>query len=256
MSYVFDLTGKVAVVIGGSGGIGQKLAVALADFGADVVVSSRTLEKLEAVANEIRGLNRKALAIAADITDQASVSAMVDRVVKEFGHIDVLINAAGLTVRKTAEEISVAEWEKVLDNNARGTFICCQAVGRIMIKQRSGKIINVSSIRGRYGTAIGGVAYGPSKGAVDALTRTLALEWAQYNIYVNAIAPALVITELTKPLLSDANRVKVITAPIPIHRLAELDDLIGPVILLASNASNYMTGQIIYIDGGMSAGLV
>jgi gluconate 5-dehydrogenase len=181
---------------------------------------------------------------------------MVDRVIKEFYHIDILVNAAGLTVRKTAAEIAVSDWEKVLDFNARGTFICCQAIGRVMIKQKSGKIINVSSIRGRYGTAIGGVAYGPSKGAVDALTRTLALEWAQFNIYVNAIAPALVITELTKPLLSDPDRVKLITAPIPLHRLAELNDLVGPVILLASDASNYMTGQIIYIDGGMSAGLV
>jgi NAD(P)-dependent dehydrogenase (short-subunit alcohol dehydrogenase family) len=256
MSDYFDLSGKVAVVVGGSGGIGHKLALSLAQFGADVVVVSRTLSKLEPVAEEIRALKRKALAIPADITDERSIADMVDRVVKEFNHIDILVNAAGLTVRKTAEEISINDWEKVIDYNARGTFIVCQAVGRVMIKQKSGKIINVSSVRGRYGTAMGGIAYGPSKGAVDALTRTLAMEWSQYNIYVNAIAPALVITELTKGLLSDANRVKMICAPIPLHRLADLDDLVGPVILLASKASNYMTGQIIYIDGGTSAGMV
>ena len=256
MSELFDLAGKVAIVTGGSGGIGHAIAVSLAKHGADVVVTSRTLSKLEPVADEIRALGKKAMAISADVTDEHSVANMVNHVLKEFSHIDILVNAAGLALRKPAEDIPVNEWQQVIDFNARGTFICCQAVGRVMIKQSGGKIINLSSIRGRFGTSMGGVAYGPSKGAVDSLTRTLACEWGKYNIYVNAVAPSLVLTELTRFLLSDPEQVKKTTARIPLGRMAELEDIVGPTIFLASKASSFVTGQIIHVDGGNSAGFM
>ena len=150
MANLFDLTGKVGIVTGGAGGIGKALALGLARHGADVVVTSRTLNKLEPVATEIKAMGKKSLAVASDVTDERSVKAMVEQVARAFSHIDILVNAAGINIRNSAEDIPVEDWQKVMDFNALGTFICCQAVGRVMMKQKSGKIINVSSVRGRY----------------------------------------------------------------------------------------------------------
>jgi len=247
---IFDLTGKIAIVIGGSGGIGHTLAVALAKAGADVVVSSRRLDKLEPVAEEIRALGRKSLAISADVTQEQSVDDMVELVLKEFPRIDILVNTAGLIIRKPAESIPIDEWQKVMDVNARGTFICCQAVAQTMIKQRAGKIINMSSVRGAYGDRLGAVAYSPSKGAINTLTKTLACEWAKYNILVNAIAPTIVETDLTRGALADPAFAQRIKARIPLGRWATPEDIVGPTLFLASNASDFITGQIIYVDGG------
>ncbi len=247
---IFDLTGKVAIVTGGSGGIGSTLAVSLAKSGADVVVCSRHLDKLEPVAAEIRALGRKSLAVSTDVTQEQSVADMVARVLKEFSRIDILVNSAGTTVRKSAESIPVDEWRKVMDFNALGTFICCQAVGRVMIKQRAGKIINISSVRGRYGDTVGAVAYSPSKAAVDTLTRTLACEWAKYNVLVNAVAPTIVETDLTRPALANPEFAQRLKARIPLGRWATTEDIVGPTLFLASKASDYVTGQIIYVDGG------
>ena len=255
MTEFFDLTGQVAIVIGGSGGIGHAVAIGLAKHGADVVVTARTLNKLEPVAQEIRDLGKKSMAISSDVTDERSIASMVDAVLAEFSHIDILVNSAGLAIRKSAEELTIDEWRQVMDSNALGTFLCCQAVGRVMIKQNGGKIVNMSSIRAILGTPMGAVAYGPSKGAVDALTRTLALEWANYNIFVNAVAPSLIETDLTRSLMSDPEKAKARTARIPLGRVAEVEDIIGPVIFLASKASSFITGQIIHIDGGTSAGI-
>jgi NAD(P)-dependent dehydrogenase (short-subunit alcohol dehydrogenase family) len=255
MANLFNLSGKVALVTGGSGAIGSAIALALADYGADIAVTSRTLDKLEPVAGKISSIGRKSLAVPSDVTDEKSVINMVEQVVDKFSRIDILVNAAGMAIRPAAEDIAVKDWFRILEFNALGTFICCQAVGRVMIKQKGGKIINLSSIRGRMGTSMGGVAYGPSKGAVDALTRTLACEWAKYSIYVNAVAPSLILTELTRPLLTP-ERIKLTAAKIPLGRIGELEDVVGPVVLLASKASNYMTGQIIYIDGGSTAGIM
>jgi NAD(P)-dependent dehydrogenase (short-subunit alcohol dehydrogenase family) len=255
MANLFNLSGKVALVTGGSGAIGSAIALELADYGADIAVTSRTLDKLEPVAGKISSIGRKSLAVPSDVTDEKSVINMVEQVVDKFSRIDILVNAAGMAIRPAAEDIAVKDWFRILEFNALGTFICCQAVGRVMIKQKGGKIINLSSIRGRMGTSMGGVAYGPSKGAVDALTRTLACEWAKYSIYVNAVAPSLILTELTRPLLTP-ERIKLTAAKIPLGRIGELEDVVGPVVLLASDASNYMTGQIIYIDGGSTAGIM
>jgi NAD(P)-dependent dehydrogenase (short-subunit alcohol dehydrogenase family) len=250
---MFDLTGKVAIVTGGAGGLGHHIALCLAKNGADVVVTSRNLAKLEPVAKEIQVLGRQSLAIAADVTDAASLAAMVDKVVKTFSHIDILVNVAGINARFSAEEFDPQEWEKVIHFNVFGTFLCCQAVGRVMIKQKNGKIINMSSIRGRNAPAVGGSAYATSKGGVDSLTRTLAVEWAKYNINVNALAPALVMTDMTREFLSQPETYKRMTAEIPLNRLGNPEDILGPIVLLASREADFMTGQIIYIDGGLSA---
>jgi NAD(P)-dependent dehydrogenase (short-subunit alcohol dehydrogenase family) len=252
MSDLFDLKGKVAVVVGGAGGIGRALALGLADFGADVVVTSRKLEPLEKVAGEIRAKGRKALAISVDVVQEKSVADMVKKTVEAFPHIDILVNAHGLAIRKPAETFPIDEWQQVMDINTRGTWLCCQAVGRVMIKQHSGKIINLSSVRGRYGLPADYAAYCASKGAVDTLTRTLACEWAKYNVLVNAVAPTIVETELTRPALADPEFAQRMKARIPLGRWAMPEDIIGATVFFASKASDFITGQILYIDGGVT----
>lgn len=248
------MTGKIAIVTGGSGGIGSALAVGLAEAGADVVVTSRGLDKLEPIAEKIRALGRKSLAISTDITQEQSVAQLVDRVLKEFSRIDILVNSAGIAIREAPEIMHVDDWQKIMDFNARGVFLCCQAVGRVMIKQGGGKIVNMSSVRGRF-SAVGTIAYGTSKGAVNSMTRTFAFEWAKHNIFVNAVAPAVLETELTRPLLANPETAHKLTKDIPFGRLALAEDIVGPTLFLASNASNFVTGQILYVDGGMSAGM-
>jgi len=240
------------VVPGGSGGIGRALALGLAEYGADVVVASRQLEHLEPVADEIRALGRKTLAISVDVTQEQSVADMVKSILEVFPRIDILVNVFGLAIRKPADSFPIDEWQRVMDINTRGTFLCCQAVGRVMVKQCSGKIINMSSVRGRYGLPGGYAAYCPSKGAVDTLTRTLACEWAKYNVLVNALAPTFVETELTRTALSDPEFAKTVKARIPLNRWAMPEDIVGPTLFLASKASDFVTGQIIYVDGGVT----
>jgi gluconate 5-dehydrogenase len=250
---VFDLTGKVAIVTGGGGGLGRPIAVGLAKCGADVVVTSRDASHLEAVVADIEVLGRKALAISADVTSAASMKAMVEQVMQNFSTIDILVNVAGTNARFSAEEMPEEEFERVIRFNILGTFLACQAVGKVMIEQKRGKIVNMSSVRGKVAPSIGGTAYASSKGGVDSLTKTLAAEWAKYNINVNAIAPALVMTDMTREFLSKPEIYSKMTAEIPLSRLGAPEDIIGPTVLLAAEESNFMTGQIIYIDGGLSA---
>ncbi len=252
MTNLFDLTGKVAVVVGGGGGIGHAQALGLADAGTDVIIASRKLEHLEPVVKEIHGKGRKSLAVAVDVSQEKSVAAMVDTVLKKFSHIDILVNAAGLAIRKPADTFPIDEWQQVMDINTRGTFLCCQAVGRVMIKQKSGKIINLSSVRGRYGLPSGYAAYCSSKGAVDTLTRTLACEWAKHNVLVNAIAPTMVETDLTRSALADPTFAKQMKDRIPLGKWALPEDIVGATIFFASKASDFITGQILYIDGGVT----
>ncbi len=252
MNNMFDLTGKVALVVGGHGGLGKAIALAMADSGADVAVASRNMTALKSATKEIESRGRKSLALAVDIVNDKQVAAMVEELLKAFPRIDILVNAAGLAIRKPADAFPIDDWQQVMDVNTRGTFLCCQAVGRVMIKQKSGKIINLSSVRGRYGLPAGYAAYCPSKGAVDTLTRTLACEWAKHNVLVNAIAPTVVETELTKDLLADVEYAKTMKARIPMGRWAMPEDIVGPTIFFASDASNFVTGQILYIDGGVT----
>jgi gluconate 5-dehydrogenase len=252
MSDLFDLTGKVAIVVGGAGGIGHAQALGLADAGADVVVASRKLEHLEAVAKEIQAKGRKSLAVSVEVTQEKSVQAMVDAVLKKFPTIDILVNAHGLAIRKPADTFPIDEWQQVMDINTRGTFLTCQAVGRVMIKQKSGKIINLSSVRGRYGLKADYAAYCASKGAVDTLTRTLACEWAKHNVLVNAVAPTIVETDLTRSALADPNYAAMMKGRIPLGRWALPEDIVGATIFFASKASDFITGQVLYIDGGVT----
>ena len=250
---MFDLTGQVAIVTGGGGGLGRPIAVGLAQCGADVVVTSRDASHLEAVVADIEAVGRKALAISADVTSAASMKAMVEKVMKSFSKIDILVNVAGTNARFSAEEMPEEEFERVIRFNILGTFLASQAVGRVMIEQKRGKIVNMSSVRGKVAPSIGGTAYASSKGGVDSLTKTLAAEWAKYNINVNAIAPALVMTDMTREFLSKPEIYSKMTAEIPLARLGAPEDIIGPTVLLASAQSDFMTGQILYIDGGLSA---
>lgn len=254
MTDLFDLTGKVALVVGGGGGIGKAQALGLADAGADVAVASRNLGHLEDVAGEIAAKGRKSLPVTVDVVDEKSVVKMVDSVLKEFGRIDILVNAHGISIRKPAETFPVDDWQQVMDINTRGTFLCCQAVGRVMIRQKGGRIINLSSVRGRYGLPANYVAYCASKGAVDTLTRTLACEWAKHNVLVNAVAPTVVETPLTltPEALLNPDFARTMKARIPLGKWAMPEDIVGATVFFASKASDFITGQILYIDGGVT----
>ncbi|MGD9117859.1 MAG: glucose 1-dehydrogenase [Dehalococcoidia bacterium] len=254
MTDLFDLTGKVAVVTGGAGGIGIALAKGLADAGADVAVTSRNLKNLEPVAADIKARGRKSMAVSVDVTDEKSVQTMVDAVIKEFGKIDILVNAHGLAIRKPAESFPREDFQRVMDINSVGTFLTCQAVGRHMIKQGEGRIVNLSSVRGRYGLPANYAAYCASKGAVDTLTRTLACEWAKHNVLVNAVAPTIVETPLTltPESLLNPDFARTMKARIPMGKWALPEDIVGATIFFASPASSFITGQILYIDGGVT----
>jgi len=251
---IFDLTGRVAIVTGGTGGFGHEVAVGLAQFGADVVVSARTLESLKKVAEEVRSTGRKALPISCDVADPTSVHQMVSKTVAEFGRVDILVTAAGIALREPAEDFNIENWQKVMDVNVKGTFLCCQAAAKVMIKQGKGKIITVSSIRGLLGHPAGYSAYGTSKGAVHLLTRQLSCEWAKYHINVNSIAPCIFWTPLTKPILENKELYNIFMQRIPWGRAGEPGDFVGAAVYLASDASDLVTGHIQYVDGGSNAG--
>ena len=252
MADLFDLTGKVALVTGGAGGIGHAQALGLADAGADVIVASRNPGHLEEVAGQIRSKGRKSLAVTVDVADEKKVANMVAAILKTFPRIDILVNAHGLAIRKPADTFPIDEWQQVMDINTRGTFLTCQAVGRVMIKQKYGKIINLSSVRGKYGLPADYAAYCPSKGAVDTLTKTLACEWAKYNVLVNAVAPTVVETDLTRDALANPDYAKQMKSRIPLGKWALPEDIVGATVFFAAKASDFITGQILYIDGGVT----
>jgi gluconate 5-dehydrogenase len=255
MYHLFDLTGKVALVIGAApGGLGHAQALGLAEYGADVIIAGKIPDDADQVAKEIRALGRQSLAIQVDVTQEPSVADMVKRALAVFPRLDILLNDFSTRIRKPAVDFPVEEWQQVVDFNARGTFLCCQAVGREMVKQRHGKIINHSSVRGQYGLPSGYAAYCASKGAIDTLTKTLACEWAKYNVLVNAIAPTFVETKTRDTTFaeSDPAFIKMVTDRIPLGRWGLPGDFVGPAVFLASRASDFITGQIIYVDGGVT----
>ncbi len=250
----FRLDEKVALVTGASRGLGRAAALALAEAGADVAVAARSETALQTVAGHIRRMGRRALPVPCDVAEAGQIAAMVQRVRDELGRIDVLVNAAGTIRRAPAEEYPITDWDPVMDVNLRGTFLCCQAVARVMIEQGDGgKMVNVASLL----SAVGGPlvpAYAASKGGVLSLTRALAVEWAKYSITVNAIGPGYFRTEMTEALQKDEARSKAIVNRTLLKRWGHPDELAGAVLFLASPASDYMTGQIIYVDGGWLAG--
>lgn len=248
----FRLDGKVAMVVGGSQGLGQAMALALAAAGADVCVVGLGTANLRNTAEAISQLGRKSQWIEADVTDEEAVRKTVAQVHEFLGRIDILVNSQGAVHLQPSVDFDAGAWQKVMDVNLKSLFLCCKHVGRIMLKQGKGKIINISSVRGFQGR-VEDLAYAPSKGAVNQLTRSLAIEWGIKGVNVNAIAPVFTLTAINRELLKDPAKTEWVLSRIPMKRLGELDDLFGPVVFLASEASNFVNGHILIVDGGWLA---
>lgn len=250
----FSLEGRVAIVTGARRGIGREIALTFAESGADVAVCDVVVEdgQLEAVAKEIREFGRRALATQVDITKKAGIDNMVQKVADEFGAVDVLVNNAGILVVIPFMEHEEKDWDQVMDTNLKGYFLCAQAMGKLMVDQEKGSIINIASVRAFRGSQ-GRVSYCVSKAGVLMLTRVMALEFANYNIRVNGIAPGWIKTKLNEQLWSAPNNLKQIEATIPLGYLAEPSAVSGAALFLASDASSYITGHTIVVDGGYLA---
>ncbi|RMF92835.1 MAG: glucose 1-dehydrogenase [Nitrospinota bacterium] len=247
--HYFALTGKTALITGASGGLGAATALAFADVGADVIVASRNKPALEQVAEQVRSRGRQALALQADVSDPHRVEEVVAEAVARCGKIDILVNNAGIAVTGKLESLSPEEWNRSLAVNLNGAFDCAQAVGKVMKKQGGGKIINVASVAGTVAVPHLG-AYGTSKAALIHLTRSLALEWARHNITVNALAPGYFLSPMNEQAFADERMLQNTLKRIPLGRLAEMSEITAILIFLASDAANYITGQVIVADGG------
>ena len=253
-SELFNLSGKVAIVTGGSRGLGKEMAVGLGEAGAKVTITARREEWLTPACEELKGLGIECLAVKADVAKPEDVERFVAETLQRWGKIDILVNNAGMTWGTPAEDMPLDKWDAVLNTNAKGTLICCQQVGKEMMKQGGGNIINVASVTGllavdpRFMQAIG---YQASKAAVVVMTKQLAVEWAKYNIRVNAIAPFVYPTRMTKGIIQQGE--KEIIEHIPMGRMGREGEIKGVILFLASEASSYITGQVINLDGGMSA---
>ena len=252
---LFDLTGMVALVTGGSRGLGRQMACALGEGGASVVLAARTRDALEAAAAELGAQGIRAVPVVCDVTHPDDVNAAVARALKEFGQIDILVNNAGTAWGAPAVEMPLDAWRRVLETNVTGTFLMAQAVGRTMIERdRGGTIINVASIAGMRGVdprVLDAIGYSTSKGGVIALTRDLAVKWARHSITVNAIAPGFFPSQMTRWVIE--RRQEAILSTIPLGRLGGDDDLKGVVVFLASRAARFVTGQVLPVDGGATA---
>ncbi len=253
MTTPFDLTGRVAVVTGGSRGLGQTFARALARAGADLAITSRTLESLRSCQKEIESMGRRAVPLELDVRDEGSIRRMVDAAFAAFGKIDILVNNAGCNVRKRAADVSWDDWNLVLDTNLRGAFFVAQSVAKHMIPQQSGRIINIGSVTSVFGYA-GLGPYGASRGGIRQLTMSLADDWGPHGITVNCLAPGWFKTEQNKVLYEDKEWVDYLVDRIPLKRTGKPEDLEGAVVFLASDASAYITGQTLLVDGGITTG--
>ncbi len=229
----FSLTDKVALVTGASRGIGRYLAAGLARYGADLIITGRTVSQLEEAAQEIRQQGRRCLVVPMDITRKADIEKGVEQAFRHFGRIDILVNNAGINIPKPALEVTEEDWRRVIDSNLTGLFFCCQAVGRIMVNQKSGKIINISSQTGTVAIQWR-AAYCSSKAGVNLLTKELALEWGPYNINVNAVAPTFIETPMTRPMLENQAFREMVLSKILLGRVGQPKDVLGAVIYLAS----------------------
>jgi NAD(P)-dependent dehydrogenase (short-subunit alcohol dehydrogenase family) len=247
-----DLSSKIAVVIGGTSGIGRTLALGLAQAGADVVATGRREELVRSVAEEIRATGRKSLVAAADVSNRASIEAFHSAVLAEFGKVDILVNCAGITKRTPSVDVSESEWNGIMETNLTGTVRACQIFGRKMIERKYGRIINVASVasgRGFFEVA----AYAASKAGVVSLTKTLAVEWAKYGVCVNALAPGVFRTDINKALLDGTPRGEEFLIRTPMHRFGKLEELVGATVFLASDSASFVTGHMLVVDGGFLA---
>jgi NAD(P)-dependent dehydrogenase (short-subunit alcohol dehydrogenase family) len=250
---LFNLAGRVAIVTGGSIGLGRQIAEGLAEMGANLVLCARRKERCQQTAEELQQLGVKTLALGSDVKNPADVQAAVDAAFSKFGRIDILVNNAGISWGAPVEEMRLEDWNKVIETNLTGTFLCAQAVGRVMIKQGRGKIINIASVAGLGGAppALPAIGYHASKGGVISFTKDLACKWAMHNIQVNAIAPGWFPTHMSNKVL-EHNR-EFFLSQIPLRRFGNEHDLKGAAVFLASDASDYITGHVLVVDGGQSA---
>ena len=251
-SQLFDLTDRIAVVIGGTSGIGRAIALGLADAGADVVPTGRRGNLAEAIAHEVEARGRRSLAMTTDVSDTHSVQALADATIEKFGKIDILVNAAGYTIRRPTLDVSDDEWEGILDVNLTGILRACRAFGRHMTDRRYGRIINIGSLTSVV--ALHEVAaYGASKAGVAALTKSLAVEWAPYNVCVNAILPGVFRTALNEGLLDGTERGRELLIRTPMRRFGLPEEVAGAAVFLASEAASFVTGHLLAVDGGFLA---
>jgi len=252
------LDGKTALITGASRGLGEAIALACAAEGCSVAVNyveeagHDNAADAEAVVTALHATGVDAIALAADVTDEGQVERMVDEVKALYGRIDILVNSQGTVHLQPIAEFDTEAWQRVIDVNLKSVFLCCKHVGRVMLAQGRGKIINISSVRGFQGRAQD-PAYAPSKGAVNQLTHSLAIEWGPRGINVNAIAPVFTRTAMAAPALDDPATRNWVLSRIPMKRTGELDDLFGPVVFLASDASSFVNGHVLLVDGGWTA---
>jgi NAD(P)-dependent dehydrogenase (short-subunit alcohol dehydrogenase family) len=251
-SSLFDLKGKIAVVVGGTSGIGRALALGLAEAGADVVASSRGESAVQETAREIENLGRKTLRITSDVAQYASLEKLRDAVLAAFDKVDVLVNCAGITKKGPTLDFAEDTWQQILDINLTGTLRSCQVFGNHMLSRKSGRIINIASLSTHLGL-FEVAAYGASKAAVGSLTKTLAVEWSRHGVLVNAILPGVFRTALNKNLLDNTERGREFLMRTPMGRFGEAQELVGAAIYLASDAASFVTGSILIVDGGFLA---
>lgn len=247
-----DLTDRTAVVIGATSGLGKAIAIGLAEAGADVVPTGRRVKLAREVSREVEARDRRSLAVATDVTDESSIQSLADTVIEKFGKVDILVNAAGRTVRRPTLEVSDAEWNEILDTNLTGMLRACRIFGRHMIERRYGRIINIGSLTSvvaLYEVA----AYGASKAGVAALTKSLAVEWAPVGVCVNAILPGVFRTALNEGLLDGTDRGRELLARTPMEKFGQPEDVAGAAIFLASESARFVTGHLLAVDGGFLA---
>lgn len=253
MSYSkLDLNGRVAVVIGGTSGIGRAISHGLAEAGADVVCTSRRMEQVEAAAAEIEAFGKRTIRVASDVSDKASLTDLLDECVSALGKVDILVNSAGRTKREPTLDVAEDDWNAILETNLTGTLRACQVFGRHMVDRRYGRIINIASLS-TFVSLFEVAAYSASKAAVASLTKSLAIEWAKSGVNVNAIAPGVFRTALNQKLLDETPRGQEFLSRTPMGRFGNVEELAGAAVFLASEAASFVTGEVLVVDGGFLA---